>query len=529
MKRFLENIVKTDEDRRQVRIFLFLDFVYVSVVFLWVIFLPVSASDYLWFHNTFFNQPIYGSDSFILSAILSYSSIAFRLLNFFLLYVLMLILFFTTRFISGGPWWLGSLAAVLFMAHPLTQPQVIQLNGYETLFPIVMNAILLLLFAYSVHTQTSQFIFIWLLSLIALLTVPLSAPFILIIGFGLLLNRNVQGPIPKQHIWIGLLTILPALYFLKVNQSNYTFSFDFIPQLSLLIYPIGWLPTTVDIYHSNGILPILYGLISIFVLLLISWKVKQKYLLLLSWGILFLCLFSHKNSVNLTQPLQNPSALFPLMLFCITVSGICGIIQKQPRWKTSIVKVTTLLCIIMMGGQILLNGFYAYSSSQEQHISEDIFRQVEKQNIDEFILFPSSIEYRWHKLNIFASLLKNKITFPSPVQKVIIFPYCILRPDSVFDVELTAPYYSENSLIIGISPTCVEYWLIHPSDFLIPNEKEKQALFKQFFNPQNNTWVEFSKEEQTENVLIRAEDKKLSKHLFLWDNKRKIYNLITRK
>lgn len=530
MKQILENILKTDEDGKQVRLFLFLDFIYVAVVFLWVIFLPISGSDYLWFNNTFFNQPIHGSDSFILSVIFSYSSIAFRLLNFLLLYILMVILFFTTRFITGGPWWLGSLSAVLFMAHPLTQPQVIQLNGYETLFPLIMNAIPLLLFAYSVYTETSRFIFIWLLSLLALLVSPLSVPFILIIGFGFLLNREVQGPIPKQYIWMWLFTTVPALYFLKINQTNYSFSLDFIPQLSLLIYPIGWLPLSVNKYNWNGILPLFYGLLSISTVTFISWKIRRKYLVLLLWGIIFLCMFSQKNGTNFSQPLQNPSALFPLMLFCIAISGICGIIQKQPRWKMSIVKATTVLCIIMMGCQMFLNGLYAYSSSREQHIAEDILKQVEEKSIDEFILFPASIEYRWHNLNIFASLLKNKITPTSSAQQVTFFPYCIFRPDSVSDVELTVPHFAKDSLIVGICPTHIEYWLIYPSDIFIPDEKNTQ-FFKQFIIPQNKTWVGFFKEEQAENVLINTEDKDktLSKYLFLWNNKRKIYNLITRK
>ncbi|HOK09416.1 MAG TPA: hypothetical protein PLT82_02860 [Candidatus Hydrogenedens sp.] len=527
MKKIFKNIVKTDEDWKQVRIFLFLDFLYVSAVFLWVIFLPRSGSDYLWFHNTFVNQPIYGSDSFVLSMIFTFSSIVFRLVNFLLLYVLMVILFFTTRFFTGGPWWLGSLSAVLFMAHPLTQQQVVQLNGYETLASILINAILLLLFAYSVYTQNSRFIFIWLLSLIALFVAPLSAPFIIIIGFGFLLNKDIQGLDLKQYIGMSLLLMLPALYFLRINQSSYLFSLDFIPQFSLLVYPIGWLPITIKKYHWNSILPIFYGALSIFVLVFVAGKAKQKYLALLLGGIVFLCMFSHKNGVNLSQPLHNPSALFPLMLFCISVSWVCGIIQKHPRWKTSIVKATTLLCIIMMGCQIFLNGLYAYSSSQEQCIAQDILKQVEEKHIDEFILFPESIEYRWHKLNIYATLLKNKITSTSHVQKVKIFPYCVLRPDSVPDVELTAHRFSQNSLIVGIVPTYVEYWLIYPSEFVIPNNRETQVFFNQFFNPQNNTWVEFCKEEQTENVLIRADDKKLSTHLFLWDNKKSNYTLFT--
>lgn len=517
-----KDIIKTDEDRRQIRIFLLLDFLYVSAVFLWTIFVPVSSSDYLWFHNTFFNQPIYSSDSIILSVIFSWSSVIFRLLNFILLYMLMVALFFITRFLTGGPWWLGSLSAVLFMAHPLTEPHVIQINGYETLFPLLIVAIPLLIFAYSVHTQASHFLFVWLLSLTALFANPLSAPFIIIISIGLSLNREIKTIFSGQNILMSLITLFPALYFLKINQTHYSFSLDFIPQFSLILYPIGWLPTTQSIYHQNDILPILYGFIGISILLFISWKVKHKYLILLLWGIVFLSMFSQRNQLNLSQPLQNTPTLFPLFLSCIVISGICGIIQKQPRWKTGIVKITTLLCIIMMVGQIFLNGLYAYSSSQEQRLAKSILKKVEENNINEFILFPSSIDYRWHRLNIFATLLRNKGAPDSPLRQVNIIPYCKFYPDPTFDVELTTYSFSENTLVIGIYPAHAEHWQIYPSKDMIPDETNK----KKFFNPQNNTWIEFFKEEQTENVTIYATDRKLSKNIFLWDNRGKTYKLI---
>ncbi len=467
MKGILTNIIKTDEDRRQVRIFLLLDLLYVSVVFLWILFLPLSGSDYLWFHNTFFNQPIQGSDSILLSVIFSYSSIFFRLLNFVLLYVLMVFLFFITRFLTGGPWWLGSLSAVLFMAHPLTGHHVIQVNGYEILFPVLINALPLLIFAYSAYTRTSRFIFVWLLSLIALLTNPLSAPFVIIIGIGLLLNNEIQGTIPRQNFLMSFFTIFPALYSLKINQSHDSFSLDFIPQLSLLVYPIGWLPMTQTIYNLQGVLSILYGLGGILLLVFISWKIKRKYIILLLWGTVFLCMFSYRNKLNLSQPLQNTSTLFPLFLFCIAVPGICGIIQQQPRWKTGIVKITTLLCIVMICSQIFLNGLYAYSSTREQKIAESILNEAQKNNITEFILFPASIEYRWHKLNIFPTLLKKQLTLNSSSPQITVFPYCKFYPEYNPDAELVAYSYSENALEIGINPTFAEYWQIYPSEFMI--------------------------------------------------------------
>lgn len=523
MKGIFTNTIKTDEDRRQIRIFLLLDLLYVSVVFLWTIFLPLSGSDYLWFHDTFFNQPMQGSDSVILSLIFSYSSILFRLVNFILLYTLMVFLFFITRFLTAGPWWLGSLSAVLFMAHPLTESHVVQINGYETLFPILINALPLLFFAHSVYTQTSRFIFVGLLSLVALLAYPSSAPFVIIIGFGLLLQSKIQGPIPKQNILAFLLTLFPALHSLKFHLPPSSFSLDFIPQFSLLIYPLGWLPMTQSLYHWQNILPILYGLVGIWLLVFVSWKIKQKYLILFLWGTVFLSMFSYKNQLNLSQPLENSSALFPLFLFCIVVSGICGIIQRQPRWKTSIVKITTLLCIVMMSSQIFLNSLYAYSSFREQQIAESILTEAQKNNINEFILFPASIEYRWHKLNIFPTLLKKQLTLNSSSPQITVFPYCKFYPNYNPDAELIVYSFSENALAIGITPTFVEYRHTYPSEFMILDKRDT----RRYLNPKYNTCVEFLKEGQTENVIVRTEDKKLSKNLFLWDNREKKYKLIT--
>ncbi len=523
MKGIFTNTIKTDEDRRQIRIFLLLDLLYVSLVFLWTIFLPLSGSDYLWFHDTFFNQPMQGTDLAILSLIFSYSSILFRIVNFILLYILMVFLFFITRFLTAGPWWLGSLSAVLFMSHPLTGPHVVQINGYETLLPILINALPLLFFAHSIYTQTSRFIFVWLLSLFALLTYPSSAPFVTIIGFGLLLQNEIQGLIPKQNVFMFLLTLFPSLYFLKFYQPPNSFSLDFLLQFSLLIYPLGWLPMTQTLYHWQNILPILYGLTGILILVFISWKIKQKYLILFLWGTIFLSMFSYQNPINLSQPLQNSCALFPLFLFCIVVSGIGGMIQRQPRWKTSIVKITTLLCIVMMSSQIFLNGLYAYSSSREQQIAEALLTEAQKNNINEFILFPASIEYRWHKLNIFPALLKKQLTFDSSTPQITVFPYCKFYPDYNPDAELIVYRFSENALVIGITPTFVEYRHTYPSEFMILDKRDT----RRYLNPKNNTCVEFLKEEQTENVVIRAEDKKLSKNLFLWDNREKTYKLIT--
>jgi len=350
---------------------------------------------------------------------------------------------------------------------------------------------------------------------------PLSPPLIIIIGLGVLISKNGHETISQKNLFTGFFLILISFFFFYINQQDYRLLWDFVPQLSLLIYPIGWLSETQVKYNHSQTMPILYGVGCILLLTFISWKIRKRYITLLLWGTVLLSMFSFSEKIHLSQPLQNPSTLNPLVPFCLAISSLCGIIQKQPRWKTSIVKITTLLCIIMMGGQIFLNGLYIYSAIQEQKITEKILKEVEKNNIDEFILFPSSMEYRWHTLNIFAVLIKNKFTPNSSLHSIKVIPFCKLYLANNPNVTVRHHCFNGNSLALSIYPIHTEDTVIYPSESMLPAQQRETK----FINYKNNSIVEFLKEEQSENILITATDKKLSKFLFLWDNTEKTYNL----
>lgn len=523
MSNFLEKIAPIEQDRKHVRLFLIFDFLYLFIVFSWIIFLPVSSSEFLWFQSLLINNSVPFYDSPISATTFYCSAVALRIFNFLLLYLIMVLIFFTTHFLTNGLWWLGSLAAVLFMAHPLIQPQIIQINGYEVLLPFLTALLLLFLFSYSIYTQSFHFLFIWLFAVLAMFLSPFSIPFVIIISVWILLQgMEYANTYPsRKHILLALIFLLPVFFFLYLHRHDYSFSFDFIPQLSLLIYPIGWLRETQEYYNSSYLLPILYETGTLLFLIFIAYKVCNVGIILLLFGTVLSCMFIDRKGINLSYPLNNPQSLFPLLLLCIAISGLCGIIQKQPRWKMNIVKITTLFCILMMGCQMFLNGWYAHSINKTQQISESIFNDINEKGINDFILFPASIEYRWSTWDIYSALLQRNLLSESNKRVLNIIPLCKFNFDSTCQFTTAVNSFSEKSLIINIKG--LSYNFIYPSQTMIPVNKYGTA----FINTIDGSIIEFLKKGDEIDITVSSKDKILSKNLFLWDNKEKTFILIT--
>ena len=525
MSKFLEKIAPIEQDRKHVRLFLIFDFLYLFIVFSWIIFLPVSSPECLWFQSLLTNHSIPFCDYPISTTAFYCSTVALRIFNFLLLYLIMVLIFFVTHFLTNGSWWLGSFAAVLFMAHPLVQPQIIQINGYEILLPFLVALLPIFLFSYSIYTQSSHSPITWFLAVLAMFLSPFSIPFVIIISVWILLQgMEYENTHPsRKHIYLALIFLLPALFFLYLHRQDYSFSLDFIPQLSLLVYPIGWLQETQEYYNNFYILPTLYGTGTLLFLIFIAYKVRDWGVTLLLFGTIFSCMFIDSKGVNLSHPLNNPYSLFPLLLFCIALSGLCGIIQKQPRWKMKIVKITTLLCVIMMGCQMFLNGWYAHNINKTNQITENIFRDITGRKINEFILFPASIEYRWSTWDIYSALLQQNLFSKSSSKPLNIIPLCKFNFNSTYPLSIAVNSFPEKSLIINIKG--LSYNFIYPSQAMIPANKDGTT----FINTFDGSLIEFLKKDNGIDIIVSTKDKILSKNLFLWDNKEKTFILITRK
>ncbi|NLV40502.1 MAG: hypothetical protein GXY15_04650 [Candidatus Hydrogenedentes bacterium] len=106
--------------------FLLLDAVYLLLVMGWTVVLPPMGRDY-----SLFGVPL--PDMLLtwwrLPGGESLPAPVYHVVALLLLYLCMVLVFFLTRLATRGPWWLGSVAAVVFMAHPVKAEAALMLSG----------------------------------------------------------------------------------------------------------------------------------------------------------------------------------------------------------------------------------------------------------------------------------------------------------------------------------------------------------------------------------------------------------------
>lgn len=107
--------------------FLLLDAAYLLLVMGWTVFLPPMGRDHEWLAGE------YSEDLFaVWWRLLGGECVpapVYHVAALLLLYLCMVLVFFLTRLATRGPWWLGSVAAVVFMAHPVKAEAVLTLSG----------------------------------------------------------------------------------------------------------------------------------------------------------------------------------------------------------------------------------------------------------------------------------------------------------------------------------------------------------------------------------------------------------------
>jgi hypothetical protein len=314
--------------------FLVMDAVYLLVVFGWTAFIPPLGRDYAALANF---APF--GDNILL----------YHALNMGLLYLAMLLVFFLTRLATGGQWWLGSVAAVMFMAHPLKAEAVLNLCGMKDLIPAILS--LAALSAYALARRRPG----WAVSCLA--AVLFAAASLLVPGQGGLFfavlawegcivareQRRMGIMLPFMGIAaLGWFLFPPALIASPAHLSG-----AFWPMVYLL-YPIGLLPETASVFRAHPFLPVLVFAAMILAAIWLARAVRHP---AFTFGLLAAAgyvLFGENRAVDPVHLIGGGRMLPAIALFVIALAGAFHRIIHHPAWPKPTVWLTSVLCIMLM-------------------------------------------------------------------------------------------------------------------------------------------------------------------------------------
>jgi hypothetical protein len=343
-------------DRRMILQFLVLDFLYLCTVYGWTLYQYPLGRDFAAMAGE-------GALPFGVRTLFAWEVSCFgawipgyHLVSLSILYASMVVIFFLTRMVTQGPWWLGSLAAVLFMANPLKSEAILNLSGVAELIPTLLALAAIL--GYAMLTRRCR----WPRRLLALTLFGTAAvPFRANAGLVLLLFLY-EGLISPEETrsWRRTLPFL-ALGVLGwwVHRDGLSAA-ALAPQgmfapLYLMFYPIGFLPETAAHFHAHPWLGWGAAALTVAVLVQIARKARSRALVFGLLGAAAMRLFQGDAFVEPVHMIGGGGMLGAVALFSVAVAALSQRVQQHPKWNRPVVVLTTVLCLVLFALQAAVN------------------------------------------------------------------------------------------------------------------------------------------------------------------------------
>ena len=291
------------------------------------------------------------------------SPYGYHVVNLALLYGCMLALYRFVRLAIPGPFWLGTLAAALFMANPVHSEAVLNLSGVGDLIPAFLA--LLALAMYAEHRAHPR---LWTgpaaVTVFAVAVLPFGQNVMLLAAPVLYVWLKSREPAGAQcasaaacALCATLLVPLAAITALAMafhsdllTPANLDPARMFAP-LYLIFYPSGLLPETAYTLHRNPWLGWIAAVAVLIIVALIYRKARRPAILFGLASMAGVRLYQG-GFIDPVHMIGGGALLVPNALFNVALVGLFNRIAEHPKWRRPVIMTTTLLAVIFFAMQI---------------------------------------------------------------------------------------------------------------------------------------------------------------------------------
>ncbi len=304
-----------------------------------------------------------------------------RMLHLFLMYGCMLAVYVFVRAAVGGPWWLGSLAAVLTMANPLKTEAMISLEGTRMVLAAFLALATLALYASDTKNPSPWKAVAFLLCALASMTFRGNAMLILVLmAYHFCVQKNLRV---HRSSWIGVIGLLTWLLMAYPDLRSFQSwnPVEMLGPLCLVPYPIGLLPETVVWFHHHAWTGWACAGLALLTLAAFSRFLRQPAFFFGLLGALLFRLGQGRMIVDWVHMTGGGNLIVPIALLTTAFVAVCGRIILHPKWLKPMVSMTTLLCLLFFGLQVRANLAWREAGSMNLHFLIDLTRTASEDTV----------------------------------------------------------------------------------------------------------------------------------------------------
>ncbi|HUW63043.1 MAG TPA: L,D-transpeptidase [Candidatus Bathyarchaeia archaeon] len=339
--------------------------IYLLIVYAWSLSLHPLGRDYAALADAASLPPVAGRLFAWEMSAFGGSPYGYHAVNLVLLYGCMVALYRFVRLTIPGPFWLGTLAAALFMANPVHSEAVLNLAGVGDLAPAFFA--LAALAAYAEHRANPKR---WTGPLaavaFALAVLPYRQNVMLMIVPALYVWLKSREPQPARcadsvacPICSTLLVPLAVVTTASMSLHSGLFALEnlnparMFGPLYLIFYPIGLLPETAYTFHRNPWLGWVAALAVLIFIALIYRKARRPAILFGLASMAGMRLFQGGGFIDPVHMIGGGSLLVPNGLFNVALVALFYRIAEHPKWRRPVIMTTTLLAVVFFAMQIV--------------------------------------------------------------------------------------------------------------------------------------------------------------------------------
>lgn len=329
--------------------------VYMLLVYVWGVRLPALGRDFaiLAEPSNLLQWPVSALVAWQVEVFGAWAP-GYHLVNLVLLYLTMVCLFWLVRLSVPSPFWMSTLAAVLFMANPATSSGVLHLTAAADLLPCLGVAGAVLLYVHDVHFPRwwKRLAYVPVAFAVGYFFSHAAAVFALGLAYeGIMAGRESR----RRDRWIiGVVGLLAGFGLQGFDPwlSGLHLDERFVP-LYFLVYPIGFLPETAQRFVAMPWLGWLAAAGVAGACIIVGRKVARPGFWFALAAALLLRLFGEVRPIDIVH-LTDSGHLLPASAFVhFGAVALFARMLDNLRWRLTVVYGTTILAAVFFGIQIM--------------------------------------------------------------------------------------------------------------------------------------------------------------------------------
>ncbi len=444
-------ITDTDTDRNDTvkagnaKAFLVADALYLLLIFGWTLLLTPLGRDFAFLARPDLPGPVSGRLFSMMTGLFGGHAWMYFLINLLLLYGCMTLLLGLTRMLGKGPWWLGSIAAVLFMANPVKTEAVLSLGGLRYLLPGLLGLTVLVVYVWCRSRNGWLFRLLPLpVYVVAILAFPDGIPMFLVLA---VLERCFfsKGPERRRRLWpivgVGLVAFLVSGQW--AVDGAWQPARIFVP-LYLVLYPIGMLPDTVALFEAW---PVLGWGCGLGLTALAVWLMRKAQNPVFTFGLLGAAAFRLLQGAHDVDPVTlagGGNLLIPITFVSLAAAGGFQALLHHPQWRVSVVRLSTLLCVVAMVCQGWANWHWLQGGRAVRR-----FQQAAVETVARHPAQPVAVAPDIHYIGTVPVLYAQSVFYDTPFSEAL--PVVALMPLSLLSSgEVDVTHYSSEKLTVSV-------------------------------------------------------------------------------